>query len=101
MGAEVEIWTLSGRRQVELAGERHGDEFDIVYDNTAYHVDDLEPVVKAFRDRAPQLVFTSSTAVYRRFDIGTDKVPVFFTLTSTGTTLPSSPTTRAPRVRPP
>jgi nucleoside-diphosphate-sugar epimerase len=43
-----------------------GDEFDIIYDNTAYHVSDLEPVVAAFRDRAPQLVFTSSTAVYRR-----------------------------------
>jgi nucleoside-diphosphate-sugar epimerase len=43
-----------------------GDDFDIIYDNTAYHVSDLEPVVAAFRDRSPQLVFTSSTAVYRR-----------------------------------
>jgi nucleoside-diphosphate-sugar epimerase len=43
-----------------------GDDFDIIYDNTAYHVSDLEPVVAAFRGRAPQLVFTSSTAVYRR-----------------------------------
>lgn len=44
----------------------HRDEFDIVYDNTAYHVEDLEPLVGLFRGRAPQLVFTSSTAVYRR-----------------------------------
>jgi nucleoside-diphosphate-sugar epimerase len=43
-----------------------GDDFDIIYDNTAYHVSDLEPVVAEFRDRSPQLVFTSSTAVYRR-----------------------------------
>lgn len=44
----------------------HRDDFDIVYDNTAYHVNDLEPVVEAFLGRASQLVFTSSTAVYRR-----------------------------------
>jgi nucleoside-diphosphate-sugar epimerase len=44
----------------------HRDDFDIVYDNTAYHVTDLEPVVEAFSDRAAQLVFTSTTAVYRR-----------------------------------
>ena len=44
----------------------HRDDFDIVYDNTAYQVADLEPVVEVFRGRVEQLVFTSSVAVYKR-----------------------------------
>ena len=46
--------------------EPHRDEFDVVFDNTAYHVKDLEPLVELFRDRVEQFVFTSSVAVYRR-----------------------------------
>ncbi|MGH2782856.1 MAG: NAD-dependent epimerase/dehydratase family protein [Thermoleophilaceae bacterium] len=46
--------------------EPHRDEFDIVYDNTAYQVEDLEPLVGLFRGRVRQFVFTSSVAVYRR-----------------------------------
>jgi nucleoside-diphosphate-sugar epimerase len=37
-----------------------------VFDNTAYHVEDLEPIVELFTGRIQQLVFTSSSAVYRR-----------------------------------
>jgi nucleoside-diphosphate-sugar epimerase len=44
----------------------HRDEFDIVYDNTAYHVKDLEPLVELFAGRVQQFVFTSSVAVYKR-----------------------------------
>ena len=44
----------------------HRDEFDIVYDNTAYQVADLEPLVELFRGRVRQFVFTSSVAVYKR-----------------------------------
>lgn len=46
--------------------EPHRDEFDIVYDNTAYQVDDLQPLVELFRGRIRQFVFTSSVAVYKR-----------------------------------
>jgi nucleoside-diphosphate-sugar epimerase len=42
------------------------DEFDVVFDNTAYDVKDLEPLIELFRDRVQQFVFTSSSAVYRR-----------------------------------
>jgi nucleoside-diphosphate-sugar epimerase len=42
------------------------DEFDIVYDNTAYDVPDLEPMVELFGGRVQHLVFTSTSAVYRR-----------------------------------
>src|SRR3546814_15970126 len=44
----------------------HRDEFDIVFDNTAYSVPDLEPMVELFHGRVQQLVFTSSVAVYKR-----------------------------------
>jgi nucleoside-diphosphate-sugar epimerase len=44
----------------------HRDDFDIVYDNTAYGVADLEPMVELFAGRIQHLVFTSSSAVYRR-----------------------------------
>lgn len=46
--------------------EPHRDEFDIVFDNTAYTVPDLEPMVELFRGRVQQFVFTSSVAVYKR-----------------------------------
>src|SRR5436305_2221361 len=46
--------------------EPHRDEFDIVFDNTAYHVSDLEPMVDLFAGRVQQFVFTSSVAVYKR-----------------------------------
>jgi nucleoside-diphosphate-sugar epimerase len=44
----------------------HRDEFDVVFDNTAYQVSDLAPLVELFRDRVQQFVFTSSVAVYKR-----------------------------------
>jgi nucleoside-diphosphate-sugar epimerase len=61
---------LHGDRRVpgvlrEVLGP-HRDEFDIVYDNTAYQVADLEPLVELFRGRIEQFVFTSSVAVYKR-----------------------------------
>jgi nucleoside-diphosphate-sugar epimerase len=42
------------------------DDFDVVFDNTAYAVGDLEPLVELFRGRVRQFVFTSSVAVYKR-----------------------------------
>jgi nucleoside-diphosphate-sugar epimerase len=44
----------------------HRDEFDVVFDNTAYTVADLEPMVALFRGRVRHFVFTSSMAAYRR-----------------------------------
>jgi nucleoside-diphosphate-sugar epimerase len=44
----------------------HRDDFDVVFDNTAYRPSDLEPLIDLFRGRIRQLVFTSSVAVYRR-----------------------------------
>jgi nucleoside-diphosphate-sugar epimerase len=44
----------------------HRDDFDIVFDNTAYRVADLEPMVELFAGRVRQFVFTSSVAVYKR-----------------------------------
>ena len=44
----------------------HRDDFDIVYDNTAYDVADLRPMVELFAGRVGHFVFTSSSAVYRR-----------------------------------
>jgi len=44
----------------------HRDDFDVVFDNTAYRPADLEPMVELFRDRVQHLVFTSSVAVYKR-----------------------------------
>ena len=37
-----------------------------MFDNTAYTVGDLEPMVDLFRGRVTQFVFTSSVAVYKR-----------------------------------
>ena len=42
------------------------DDFDIVFDNTAYAVEDLESMVELFHGRVRQFVFTSSVAVYKR-----------------------------------
>jgi len=61
---------LHGDRQVpgaitEVLGP-HRDEFDVVFDNTAYEVKDLEPMVELFTGRVQHFVFTSSVAVYRR-----------------------------------
>jgi nucleoside-diphosphate-sugar epimerase len=44
---------------------RAGD-FDAVFDNTAYDIPDLEPLVEIFDGRLQHFVFTSSVAVYRR-----------------------------------
>lgn len=44
----------------------HRDDFDVVFDNTAYEVKDVEPMVELFRDRVQHYVFTSSVAVYKR-----------------------------------
>jgi nucleoside-diphosphate-sugar epimerase len=44
----------------------HRDDFDVVYDNTAYDVADLRPMVELFHGRVQHFVFTSSSAVYRR-----------------------------------
>jgi nucleoside-diphosphate-sugar epimerase len=61
---------LHGDRQVpgtvaEVLGP-HRDDFDVVFDNTAYEIQDVEPMVELFRGRVQQFVFTSSVAVYRR-----------------------------------
>jgi nucleoside-diphosphate-sugar epimerase len=42
------------------------DDFDAVFDNTAFVPADLEPVMDLFRGRVRHYVFTSSQAVYRR-----------------------------------
>lgn len=42
------------------------DAFDVVFDNTAFTLSDVEPMVELFRGRVQQYVFTSSMAVYRR-----------------------------------
>lgn len=42
------------------------DDVDAVFDNTAFTLDDLGPMVELFRGRVQHYVFTSSTAVYRR-----------------------------------
>jgi nucleoside-diphosphate-sugar epimerase len=44
----------------------HRDDFDIVFDNTAYRVADIEPMIELFEGRIRQYVFTSSVAVYKR-----------------------------------
>ena len=44
----------------------HRDEFDAIFDNTAYAPRDLEPMVELFAGSVQHLVFTSSVAVYKR-----------------------------------
>jgi len=50
----------------EAALADHRDEFDVMFDNTAFTLSDVEPMVELFRGRLAQYVFTSSMAVYRR-----------------------------------
>lgn len=47
----------------DLLGPRR-DDFDAVFDNTAYTPDHLEPMIELFRDRVEHFIFTSSIAVY-------------------------------------
>lgn len=47
-----------------LRSER--DAFDVIFDHTAFQVEDVKPLVELFRGRIRQYVFTSSQAVYRR-----------------------------------
>jgi nucleoside-diphosphate-sugar epimerase len=61
---------LHGDRQVpgvleEVLGP-HRDDFDVVFDNTAYELKDVRPMIELFAGRVQHYVFTSSTAVYRR-----------------------------------
>lgn len=42
------------------------DDFDAIFDHTAYEVADVDPLVTLFRGRIRHYVFTSSQAVYRR-----------------------------------
>jgi nucleoside-diphosphate-sugar epimerase len=46
--------------------ESHRDDFDVVFDHTAFQLSDVEPMVELFRGRIAHYVFTSSQAVYRR-----------------------------------
>lgn len=46
-----------------LLGPRR-DDFDAVFDNTAYSPDQLEPMIDLFRGRVEHFIFTSSIAVY-------------------------------------
>ena len=65
---------LHGDRQqpgviTEVLGP-HRDEFDAVFDNTAYHVKDLEPMVELFAGRvqhfgSPLMSFTSASRILR------------------------------------
>ncbi len=55
---------LPGALEATLAA--HLDEFDVVFDNTAYELGDIEPMIAMFRDRVQHYVFTSSSAVYKR-----------------------------------
>ena len=61
---------LHGDRQVpgtlEAVLGPHRDEFDVVFDNTAYATKDLEPMIELFTGRVQHFVFTSSVAVYKR-----------------------------------
>jgi nucleoside-diphosphate-sugar epimerase len=44
----------------------HRDDFDAIFDNTAFTVADVEPMIELFEGRVRHYVFTSSMAVYRR-----------------------------------
>lgn len=44
----------------------HRRDFDVVFDNTAYDIPDVEPMVELFAGHVEHFVFTSSVAVYRR-----------------------------------
>lgn len=55
---------LPGALEAVLAD--HVEDFDVVFDNTAFVVADIEPMIRLFRGRVQHYVFTSSAAVYRR-----------------------------------
>ncbi|MFP6837022.1 MAG: NAD-dependent epimerase/dehydratase family protein [Pseudomonadales bacterium] len=55
---------IPGALAAALADYR--DAFDVVFDNTAFTLGDVEPMVELFRGRVQHYVFTSSMAVYRR-----------------------------------
>lgn len=61
---------LHGDRQtpgvLEAVLGPRADEFDVVFDNTAYEPKDIEPMIRLFSNRVQHYVFTSSAAVYRR-----------------------------------
>jgi hypothetical protein len=44
----------------------HRDDFDVIFDHTAYRPADMAPLIELFRGRVQHYVFTSSQAVYRR-----------------------------------
>jgi nucleoside-diphosphate-sugar epimerase len=44
----------------------HRDDFDVVFDHTAYRPADMAPLIELFAGRVAHYVFTSSQAVYRR-----------------------------------
>jgi nucleoside-diphosphate-sugar epimerase len=50
----------------EAALGEHRDAFDVVFDNTAFTLSDVEPMVELFHGRVQHYVFTSSMAVYKR-----------------------------------
>jgi nucleoside-diphosphate-sugar epimerase len=55
---------VPGAFEAALRGRR--DDFDVIFDNTAFVPADLDPMVDLFAGRVSQYVFTSSQAVYRR-----------------------------------
>lgn len=56
--------TQPGALTASLA--QHRDDFDVIFDHTAYRPADMEPLIELFRGRVAHYVFTSSQAVYRR-----------------------------------
>jgi nucleoside-diphosphate-sugar epimerase len=52
--------------EFEKALAPYRDDFDAVFDNTAFVPADLVPMIELFRGRVAHYVFTSSQAVYRR-----------------------------------
>jgi nucleoside-diphosphate-sugar epimerase len=78
----VGVRRLHGDRQQpgviqEVLGPER-DNFDAVFDNTAYQTTDVTPLVELFRSRVQHYVFTSSTAVYLWSDVQpvTEESPV-------------------------
>lgn len=53
-----------GALTAALASRR--DDFDAVFDHTAYQIEDMAPLIELFQGRIRHYVFTSSQAVYRR-----------------------------------
>jgi nucleoside-diphosphate-sugar epimerase len=56
--------TQPGALTAALAGCR--DDFDVIFDHTAYRPADMAPLIELFAGRVAHYVFTSSQAVYRR-----------------------------------